>query len=546
MSDSSFPSKDTVYIDPEDDITAIIDKIEAAKNQIVALVLPKRTTALQSTVNMRLLARSAKKAGKNAVLITSEKALLPLAAAAELHVAKNLQSKPEIPELQTTESPSDDVSGGEVPPLDSGKSIGELALAHGGESIDLDDEEEKKPAKEKKPPGDKRLKIPNFERFRLLMAVGVLGVLLLMFLLIFGLFVWPKANIAIATESTPVSTNFNLDATAKAKALDEAGGVIPAVLKTSDQTANAQVQATGQQNNGTKATGSATLTNCSSSSVTIPAGTGVSANGLTYITQTSVSLDSGNFTGGGVCKNSGSHVGSTNITAQQGGTKYNNSFTAASVAGYPGVNASGSASGGTDNNITVVSQADVDSAKAKVSGQSSSDFTKNFEKQLSDSGFYVIGSTLKANDPQLSATPAVGQPASTASVTVKVTYSVLVVQKSDLTKAISDQLNKQIDSKKQKITAGDVVQAASINVQSSSGPDESLLQISSSTTAVPTLDVAAIQKQAGGLKSGDIKAFISDYPGVKKVTVSISPFWITKAPKNPAKIHVMLQEAKTP
>src|SRR5947209_6825023 len=91
------PGKDTVYVDPEDDITGIIDKVEGVKNKVVALVLPKRTTALQSNVNMRLLKRSSDNARKNVVLITAEKALLPLAGAAGLHVAKSLQSKPEIP-----------------------------------------------------------------------------------------------------------------------------------------------------------------------------------------------------------------------------------------------------------------------------------------------------------------------------------------------------------------------------------------------------------------------------------------------------------------
>src|SRR3954466_5799061 len=91
------PGKDTIYIDVDDEITGIIDKVEGAKQKIVALVLPKRAAALQSIVNMRLLKRSADNADKNVVLITSEGALLPLAGAAGLHVAKNLQSKPVIP-----------------------------------------------------------------------------------------------------------------------------------------------------------------------------------------------------------------------------------------------------------------------------------------------------------------------------------------------------------------------------------------------------------------------------------------------------------------
>jgi hypothetical protein len=89
--------KDTIYIDIDDEITAVIDKVTASKERIVALVLPKRATVFQSIVNMKLLKRSAEDAKKHIVLITSESGLLPLAGAVGLYVASSLQSRPVIP-----------------------------------------------------------------------------------------------------------------------------------------------------------------------------------------------------------------------------------------------------------------------------------------------------------------------------------------------------------------------------------------------------------------------------------------------------------------
>ena len=97
-------SKDTIYIDIDDDITSIIDKVTQSKNKIVALVLPKRATALQSIVNMKLLKRSGDSNKKKLVLITSEAGLLPLAGAVQLYVAKTLQSKPDIPKAPNVPS----------------------------------------------------------------------------------------------------------------------------------------------------------------------------------------------------------------------------------------------------------------------------------------------------------------------------------------------------------------------------------------------------------------------------------------------------------
>src|SRR3954463_13342267 len=89
--------KDTIYIDFDDEITAIIDKVTSSKERIVALVLPKRAAVLQSIVNMKLLKRSAENEKKHVVLITTESGLLPLAGAVGMHVAPSLQSRPAVP-----------------------------------------------------------------------------------------------------------------------------------------------------------------------------------------------------------------------------------------------------------------------------------------------------------------------------------------------------------------------------------------------------------------------------------------------------------------
>jgi hypothetical protein len=186
------PSKDVIYLDLDDEITSIIDKVENSKSKIVALVLPKRATTLQSIVNMRLLKRSAEKAGKNVVLITGEAALLPLAGAAGLHVAKNLQSKPEIPpspDMDMDDMPGEpaaetegaaDADEGAPAKIDYSKPIGELAAASmvDEESIPLEDtddgtEQSGDSGDKKKPKKDKRLAVPNFERFRLLVGLGM-------------------------------------------------------------------------------------------------------------------------------------------------------------------------------------------------------------------------------------------------------------------------------------------------------------------------------------------------------------------------------------
>jgi hypothetical protein len=559
MSEDKSPKagKETVYVDVDDDITTIIDKVEATKPKLVALVLPKRASVLKSTVNMRLLKRSAEHAGKDVVLVTAEASLLPLAGAAGLHVAKNLQARPEIPEPPASgvpppvgENVDEDELAESKATLDYHRSIGELAATHAASDVitldeDKDEMPEPKDTKSSAKPQAKsqKVKVPNFDRFRMMLGGGILAIIALIVFIIFALFVLPKATVTINTSSEPISANLTLNASDKFTTLNMKANQIPASLKATDQTSNQQVQATGQQNNGDKAQGSVTMSagTCSASFPSdIPEGTGVSTGGLTYITQSDASFTAKNS--GGKCVFQSNNVA---IKSQTGGAKYNVSSASFTVAGYSGVTASGSASGGTDNNVTVVSQTDLDNARQKITSASSDDFTKKFEQQLSDQGFYVIGSTLKIADPVVTSTPSVGQAASTANVSIKITYKVLVVPKADLRKAIGDTLNEQIDKSKQKLSKDDVLDGASVSVKNQSSDTVATLDVSEDTTAVPIIDVSQVKKLAAGHKKGDIVSAVSGWPGVKQVKVDLSPFWVSKTPKNQSKIQVKLVQVKS-
>lgn len=221
--------KDVIYIDIDDDITAIIEKVQNSAGKIVALVLPKRATVMQSVVNMKLLKRTAGDAKKNIVLITSESSLLPLAGNVGLHVAPSLQSKPEIPtapNLSDTPVSVDESEATEVDPVaDKARPVGELSSASavvpsGEESIEIDNDEEtdqedagdtsKKPNDKNK--SDKKLSVPNFNKFRTRLLLAGAALLVLIVGWVFAAVVLPKATIVIKTNNVSVDTNLALAA----------------------------------------------------------------------------------------------------------------------------------------------------------------------------------------------------------------------------------------------------------------------------------------------------------------------------------------------
>ncbi len=532
--------KDTVYIDAEDEITGVIDKLENAKSDIVALVLPKKAPAMQSTVNLRLLKRAAQTAGKKVVLITSDEAILPLAGSVGLHVAKSLQSKPEIPP-----PPS---STDEGVAADHSLPVGELAVRHaheGPETIDLDNEPEAEADGPQKAgvPKDKKLVVPNFDRFRLMLFGGIGAFGLFIIFLIFALAVWPKAKVNVTTTSTPLSGSISATTSGELKDVDVGNKVLPAMVQTKKISQSQSVNATTQQNQGDKAKGTMTVFNCTDGDVTLPAGTSFTNSSLSFASAQNVSVPASDFFSNGNCKKNKS--ASVAVTASQGGANYNlsagrdySSNFATSLTG------NGSAmTGGTEKNGTGVGQADVDKAAAAMGGQDAG-AESDFSKQVEGDGYYIFSGTLKHSDPAISASPAVGQLATTSTVSREVTFTALAVKKADLNKLINEGLKDQIDPKKQKLSSSDLIKDSTIQVAGQNGADRASLSITVSTTAVPIIDSPELKKQLVGKKAGEIKSIVAPMPGVKTVDVKFSPFWVSKAPKKTSHIFINQQQVK--
>ena len=96
-------NKDVIYIEPEDDITDIITKIENSKEKIVALVPPKKAGVFRSIVNIKLITKAGVNAEKAVVLVTTDPSIMKLAAVTKLPVTKSLKSAPVVPTVSDIE-----------------------------------------------------------------------------------------------------------------------------------------------------------------------------------------------------------------------------------------------------------------------------------------------------------------------------------------------------------------------------------------------------------------------------------------------------------
>lgn len=534
--------KDVIYIDTEDDITAIIGKVKAAKAKIVALVPPKRIGAIQSAVNLKLVHRAAENADKRLVLISNNAALMALAGSAGIPVAKNLQSKPELAEIPALEvDEGEDIIDGDeaqrVPIASPGLAPETVAAAEGAEEASpattasavspiAAASTATATAKDKA-----KAKIPDFNKFRKKFVLIVLAAILLIGGLIWALVFAPTAKIIVAARTSDVALNTQVKLAENATTSLQ-DGVVKMVTKTTKKDVSVPFAATGKKDVGEKATGTVRFStnNIDNLGTTIPAGTVVTAtSGAQFATDSSVTMTISNYRGA-----------NTGVTAVARGGASNGA--SGSVSGAPsGIAASLTAatSGGTDKTVTIVEQSDVDAVSNDITSSEDADAAKKaLVGQLGDD-YIVLESSFKTDKGGVKPTPAVGAESADGKGTLagSVTYSIVAVAKSELDTFLSAYFAQTIDGKSnQKVYDNGLKGVSFTNVNGTDGGYSA--NITTNGKVGPKVDEDALKEFAKGKKTGEIQDYAQNINGVESVEVKLSPFWVMAVPGDTKKITV--------
>lgn len=520
--------KDTIYIDTEDDITSIIDKVKKSEEKIIALVPPKRVGVLQSAVNLKLLHKAAANVDKRIVLITSSKSLGSLAAGADIPVAKTLQSRPELLGKEAPEIDDEDVINGEDLPIGEHAKTTPKAATKSDSEEDEDiilppDLDNATPIKEKhkKPSKKPKVSVPNFDTFRKKLFFGIGALIVLILFLVWANVIAPHAtvNIQAKTDDVDVSIPVTLK-TDTPTDIDQR--VLQAVSQQTKKTNSAEFTATGKKEVGDKATGTITITRdgVSDSSDTIPAGTGFSSGNYTFVTTSSVQIPASKIVGTRIDYG----TATVGVTAAAVGDEYNLSGRnyQSTVSGF---SARGSdMSGGSKRQITVVSAADIQAAQQKLSAQDQDVIKKDLLAKFKNTGATGLSNTFVATAGTPTSTPAVDTEASKGQVTVETTYTLLGVKDNDVNKlldatikdTIKDKKNQQIyDNGKSKLQYTKYV------------ADNGSLQLVGTGYIGPKIDTDSLKSQLLGKNYEEIRQYIKRIEGVQDVDTKFSPFWVS-------------------
>ncbi len=539
--------KDVIYIDAEDEITAITSKLADSLSPIVALVLPKRCQVLQSAVNLKILNKTATQNNKKAVLITSDPVILQLAGLTGMFVASTLQSKPYVPE-----SSEKAVVSNEIQEISDEDSQPEPEISSVAPVQATAPRKEAKPAKANKPKKNKKLKVPNFDSFRskLFLAAGLIA--LIVFVVVMAVFVLPKAEITVTAETQDTQVNTSLTAIPNKNTDDVDQKVFALKTNTIEKSDTKKAPATGEKNEGAKASGKITIYNCDfKDGFTIPAGsvftTGFSGGTASFVSSDAVSVPGFSSNSIRDCKLTSPYTNagkaSVSVTSARPGAQYNlSSGRTYNVPGISDVNdvvAIGDAMGGGSDKITkIIAQEDCDKAKNEVQATiASGDYQKQLTADFEKEGIIPSIDTFSSKVVSIVCSPQVGSPGEEVTATAKMQFTMSGVDSKALEQLVTKLALEKAGPDQTVVDTG--LSKATLTLLQKK-PDGSMV-FNLSTVALVTIkqDTEAIASSVKGKNARTTADTIKAINGVRDVKVKYSPFWVNKTPTNTKKINIV-------
>jgi hypothetical protein len=547
-----------LYLEVDEDITSAIDKLNKAAGSSVQIVVPKRSTLLQSVINQKLLKKAADDAGKKLVLVTNDRVATDLAARVGVAVATSVgaeavltAAKKAAPQMADDVIEDGDPAPATPPPMATDE-LDQPAPATPPKKAPVvatralsDDEPavpEKSGGKSGKPP--KGTKVPNFTKLRkralwiAAVVVGIAGYLVGMYFLSSG-----SVTLYADGAQSNINTTFNVDTSLTQT--DTSTTTVAGQALTTSHNLSTSFTSTGTQDVGSKASGTMTITNSDNNDHSLVAGTRfVAPDGNVFLlnNNTTIAAAPPVKCGSGYCPQPTSV--SAGVTATANGDNYNEA--GGQKYSIPGLSTSdqavvtaqgGQMSGGVTKTVQIVAQSDVDTATTAAVNKDKSSGLSDLQAKV-PKGDVALPASLTATPTNVTSNPAVGAQGTQATLTLTVNYSLLVVNKSDYTKVIENIEQQQLGANNKVYDNG--IGTATITAGAVTGTRHSFHFVTVAAGG-PNFDTASIINNLRGKKYSDASDYATGLPGVVKATVSLSPVWSTSMPHIAKHIHVFVK-----
>ncbi len=554
-----------LYLEADEDITSAIDKLQKLPGDTVQIVVPKRSTMLQSVINLKLLKKAAADSGKELVLVTNDHVAVGLAGRLGLPVASSLGAKAMVHEVKT-EAPAeieDIIEADEPAPAAEVAKVSAAAALTAAETEpdptdgpkfsrrQLDEEAEDDEAGEDELPAahhapaaksPKASKVPNFNLMqKRVMWAGVAVALLAAYSAF--MYFFTSANVQLLAAASKLSVAANITVDPNIHQTDVNGAVLAGQTVSYSKNVTSTFTATGQQDNGTKASGTMTVSNATGVDQTLVAGTHFAApDGKTFVSNSDILIPKAYLNPHGDKVNGTATV---TVAATANGDSYNEAPAPYTIPNLnnPQITAhGGQMSGGTTKIITVVQQSDVDTAKTAALAADNTAGLQALADHL-PKGYVAITASATQAATTVTPTPSVGGQANTASLGVKITYSELAVAKADYDAVLRQLEQTQVGSNNQIYDDG----LGSVQLTANGAADATGRQGFNLTTTAYSgakINLADLAKKLAGKPYRNAADICNAQPGVQQTQVNLWPAWASNLPHSSSKIKINIQVAQ--
>ncbi len=516
-----------VYLELEEEITSVIDKLRRTPTTEIFIVVPKKANLVQSMVNLKLLKKHAGMLGKEVTIVTADPVGLNLAQRAGLPARPRVDAPTELGENEEINlKPKGDKESLRV------RSYREIQRPAAKKKSNVELGRVPVRGEPKKP---KTVSLISRRKIALVLII-VLAVLLGAAAYVYFYLPTAKLNLTLKTES--ITNDAKITVSESVSGPDSGTNQIPGKKYEVELEDSLKAPATGEKDVGRKAQGTITLYNTYQTTPrTIVPSRFQAADGKVFRSNEAVTLPGYTDTGGG---NKTPGTVTLAVEAEEPGESYNIGPTTFVLPALdPGLKkeiygkSSTAMVGGTSEMAKVVSEDDLKKAEETLLSRIKDKAVSSFRD--GDYTLVPAGSNVEivAYEPK----PAKDEKATEFSLKIKAKLTFLAFKEADLKSVAADDLKNVLPS--DKFVVGDEAGDISYELSEDRIAEGSMvIYYHENKRFTPLIAKEKIKEDVAGLTAEEAKSKLGGKENVLEVTVDFWPFWVRRLPNDVNRITV--------
>lgn len=547
----------TIYLEPNEEIISVIDRLNQTKVKEVSLVVPAGAQIWQNSINLKLLKRESDNLDKEITLIVSDD--LEAESAQKIgFLVKKEESFPTGLIREEEKEDKEDMIGLLVeelrPKKEKKRSFGwprrskkqrkkmiDIVSPSGRSEIIQPSAKETNPifkeSELRKPREVETAAVSKWPKF-FIIFIG----LTLLVAAIVGYLALPTTKIVISPKTEKVNFDLVVIGSEDISHLDESLNKIPLQELRIEKTKSKRFMASGEKQLNERARGMITIYNeYSSSPQTLVATTRFeSPEGKTFRITEKVVVPGAKIEEGRI-------VPSTlkaEVVADQPGADYNIGPTNFTIPGFKGTakyagfyaKSEASMTGGSTEKIKIVLASDLKEAKENLTEELKNEVKETLQGQI-PADFKLVEGGIKEEITEISAVEE-GSQADDFTIEMKAVARALLFKEEDLKKIVDLNLISNISEKKRPLSETQQIKRYEPTIDWSA--KEVAFSLGIEEEVAWRMDIQALKEDLAGQTETEVRKYLAGRPEIKTAKVTFWPFWVKRIPIQKKKIKITI------